>query len=110
MTGVAATKKFTVTQGMSVSGPGCVKTRCFEKLQKLFPLGSRLLFIYPLIVEQPGYIDPVIVSTPHFQKSPLVFTQPGPLRDMHAMPGNGRFSTVSRHYEKRLCSRADDTI
>ena len=54
-----------------------MKTRYFKKLQNLFPLGSRLLFILQLHVEQPGYIGPVIESTPHFQKSLLVFTQPG---------------------------------
>jgi len=67
---------------MSEYGPDCVKTRGFEKLQKLFPPGSRLLFICPLNIEQPSYIDPVIASTPHFQKSLLVFTQPGPTADI----------------------------
>jgi hypothetical protein len=33
-----------------------VKTRCFKKLQKLFPLGSKLLFICPLNVKQLGYL------------------------------------------------------
>jgi hypothetical protein len=59
-----------------------VKTRCFKKLQKLFPLGSKLLFICPLNVKQLGYIDSVIASTPHFQKSLLVFTQPRPEADI----------------------------
>jgi hypothetical protein len=62
---------------------GCVKTRCFKKIQKLFPLRIRLLFIYPINVKELGYVDSVIASTPHFQKSFLVFTQPGPNIDIH---------------------------
>jgi hypothetical protein len=79
-----------------------VKTLCFKKIQKLFPLGNRLLFIYPLIVEQPGYIDPVIVSTPHFQKSPLVFTQPGPKTEVQPQTKTATLRTKAAAVYSRL--------
>jgi hypothetical protein len=83
-------------------GPDCVKTRCFKKLQKLFPLGSRLLFKCALNVKQLGYIDSVIASTPHFQKSLLVFTQPGSEAASHLRPVKVRVQYIQDIQELTL--------